>query len=1011
MSSQRGSAPLKQLLDVPADVFREGVRQHAALLGMHLPEDSRYLWIAEEFMLADLPEGWVTVCDDSSNGIPYFWHAENQESTWEHPRDEVYRQLYKKRKADDQQLVNAVKANDAKQLQLLLDSGGSTAVADETGNTLLQVASRRATAVECVQVLLVNGADIEATDTVYRTALHTAADCSSTAAITMLLTKGAAVNATDSQKQTPLHLSRSSQVVTLLLDNGADIEACDSNGETPLHYAGRNSRAAIVDALVVAGAKVGAANIRGDTPLLVTALHTSDSNTEAINALVVAGAQLGSRNNEGKTAYDIACAAQRDVDVLNLLRPAAASSSVAHVIIASNTDSDEVIVDHVVAVESTSATVPLVESCAAAANTGTAIACNTMSKREAAKAAQSRQQLLSAVEANNAEKLQSLLDSGASTAITDDDGYTLLQSECRCDAVDCVAVILASGADIEGTDTAGRTALHKHQRASVHATDNVEQTPLSYAATGEIVALQLDTGADIEARDVDGDTTLHSACAMSRTSAIIELVRRGAVVSALNDEQQTSLHRAFDSTDSEIITVLLNSGAGIETRDSLGKTPLHCAAHGSTVAVTALLQRGAAVGALNNDQHTPLHYAVNSGTIGELMNAGANIEARDCDGDTPLHCACAGDRSTVTAVTAFIEAEAELNTIYYRGDTPLHAAVSCNTVTGAEVVELLVAAGARTDVRNKAGKTAYDIAYALGLYTKLLSMIQPDATESREQLLHAVHSANATELQTLLNFGIATATTDIDASGADANTCDKHGATALHAAAACNVIAAVKLLLANGASAHATDCDKRTPLHEANSSEVVALLLDSGADIEARAVDGATPLHDAAYMSSPVTLKALLQRELLRYGADIEARDINGETPLHHAGRYNRETSAHALIAAGAQVDTTNNAGDTPLHATAFYTGSESTTEVITALVAAGARLDITNNEGKTAYEMAWAAERDGDVLNLLRPAAASSSAARVEIENANAAESKAAVPNDEPTAATAATAVAITSS
>jgi WW domain len=86
---------------VPVDVFREGVRQQAALLGMVLPEDSRYLWIAEESMLADLPAGWVTLCDESSNGRPYFWHAENQESSWEHPRDEFYRQLFTKRKADD----------------------------------------------------------------------------------------------------------------------------------------------------------------------------------------------------------------------------------------------------------------------------------------------------------------------------------------------------------------------------------------------------------------------------------------------------------------------------------------------------------------------------------------------------------------------------------------------------------------------------------------------------------------------------------------------------------------------------------------------------------------------------------------------------------------------------------------------------------------------------------------------------------------------------------------------
>jgi Ankyrin repeat len=150
----------------------------------------------------------------------------------------------------------------------------------------------------------------------------------------------------------------------------------------------------------------------------------------------------------------------------------------------------------------------------------------------------------------------------------------------------------------------------------------------------------------------------------------------------------------------------------------------------------------------------------------------------------------------VTAVNAFIEAEAELNTMNNKGDTPLHAAVSCNTVTGSEVVELLVGSYARLDVRNKAGKTAYDIACALGLNSKVLSMIQPDAAESSQQLIDAVNYANATELQTLLNSGLSTAATDVDgqslvqisccntgdkdaeclqvllASGADVNACD-----------------------------------------------------------------------------------------------------------------------------------------------------------------------------------------------------------------------------------------------
>jgi Ankyrin repeat len=92
-------------------------------------------------------------------------------------------------------------------------------------------------------------------------------------------------------------------------------------------------------------------------------------------------------------------------------------------------------------------------------------------------------------------------------------------------------------------------------------------------------------------------------------------------------------------------------------------------------------------------------------------------------------------------------------------------------------------------------------------------------------------------------------------------------------------------------------------------------------------------------------------------------------TALCYACSVNRVTSANAFIAAGAKLDTVNNAGDTPLHLIASYS-ADSNVELIKALVVAGARLNIRNNEGKTAYDLACAAERDDDALNLLRPEA-----------------------------------------
>jgi ankyrin repeat protein len=110
------------------------------------------------------------------------------------------------------QLLDAVKTDKAKQLQSSLDSGASTAITDDNGDTLLQIACRRAAGPDCVLLLLGSGVDIEATGTNGCTALHTAAKWSAEAAIKMLLAKGAFVHATDRRGQTPLHFLRTAKL-------------------------------------------------------------------------------------------------------------------------------------------------------------------------------------------------------------------------------------------------------------------------------------------------------------------------------------------------------------------------------------------------------------------------------------------------------------------------------------------------------------------------------------------------------------------------------------------------------------------------------------------------------------------------------------------------------------------------------------------------------------------------------------------------------------------------------
>ena len=70
--------------------------------------------------------------------------------------------------------------------------------------------------------------------------LHAACWDGSTAVVELLLKNGAAINAKDHHGNTALHSAvknEKTQVVNLLLKNGADINAKDDYGDTPLHWA------------------------------------------------------------------------------------------------------------------------------------------------------------------------------------------------------------------------------------------------------------------------------------------------------------------------------------------------------------------------------------------------------------------------------------------------------------------------------------------------------------------------------------------------------------------------------------------------------------------------------------------------------------------------------------------------------------------------------------------------------------------------------------------------------
>ena len=243
--------------------------------------------------------------------------------------------------------------------------------------------------------------------------------------------------------------------------------------------------------------------------------------------------------------------------------------------------------------------------------------------------------------------------------------------------------------------------------------------------------------------------------------------------------------------------------------------------------------------------------------IRQLLDAGADVNARNQRYETPLHRAASRGRAKIISV--LIKQGADVNAKNSGGDTPLRSAIN---VRGEHVnaVNALIAAGADVRARNNAG--------------------------------HAVFLHRAAYL------GHAKIARQLIAAGAVVNARDGRGNTPLHLAARGKpTIAALETLIAANANVNVKSKDGRTPLHMAvsdtklgeedsfyqgaynpvKSRTTIKILITSGANVNARDNSGHTPLHLVAFDGNVPFIKALLKA-----GANPKIKAENGLT----AGKY-----------------------------------------------------------------------------------------------------------------------------
>jgi len=117
--------------------------------------------------------------------------------------------------------------------------------------------------------------------------------------------------------------------------------------------------------------------------------------------------------------------------------------------------------------------------------------------------------------------------------------------------------------------------------------------------------------ANVDARDSAGRTALHLACQSGNVNMVALLISAGSDTNAADGAGMTPLHVVAENGHVPLTKMLLKHDANVSAHDSRGRTPLHVAAlTNRPVVANILMVVGANVRITDNDGKTPLDLAI-----------------------------------------------------------------------------------------------------------------------------------------------------------------------------------------------------------------------------------------------------------------------------------------------------------------------------------------------------------------------------------------------------------------